>query len=152
MRFLATILIGFALAACSGSGAASVAPSAPMHSSPPASAAVDPGPAIDPDALVAGAAGKDGQTVRVKGFLLAADGKTRLCSIVMESYPPQCGGGTLALQGEVPADVVAGLERTTEPGLNQANWGWVEVTGTFQASGPGGTPTIAISEIRLAAP
>ncbi len=102
--------------------------------------------------MVAAAAATDGQAVRVKGFLLAMDGTTRLCSIVMESYPPQCGGGTVTLEGEVPDDVVAGLDRTKEPDLAQANWGWVEVTGTFDATGTGGTPTIAISEIRLAAP
>jgi hypothetical protein len=145
MRFLAMALIGVALAACSVPASASVAPTVPP-------AATDPGPAIDTDALVAAAAANDGQAVRVKGFLLAADGVTRLCSIVMESYPPQCGGGTVTLEGEVPDDVVAGLERTKEPDLAQANWGWVEVTGTFDATGSGGTPTIAISEIRLAAP
>jgi hypothetical protein len=150
MRFLATALIAVALAACSAPAGASVAPVAPTQPAP--SAAVDPGPVLDPDALVAAAADNDGRTVRVKGFLLVADGVTRMCSVVMESYPPQCGGGTLTLDGEVPDDVVAGLERTTEPGLAEANWGWVEVTGTFAAAGSGGTPTITISEIRLSAP
>jgi hypothetical protein len=148
MRFLAMVLIGVALAACGAPASASVAPTA----SPPASGAVDPGPAIDTDTLVAAAADNDGQAVRVKGFLLAVDGVTRLCSIVMESYPPQCGGGTVTLEGEVPDAVVAGLDRTKEPDLAQANWGWVEVIGTFDAAGSGGTPSIAISEIRLAAP
>jgi hypothetical protein len=152
MRFLATALIAVALAACSTPAGASVAPATPTQPSPSSSAAVDPGPALDPDALVAAAADNDGRTVRVKGFLLAADGTTRMCSVVMESYPPQCGGGTLTLDGDVPDDVVAGLERTTEPGVAQANWGWVEVTGRFAASGSGGTPTITISEIRLSAP
>jgi hypothetical protein len=54
--------------------------------------------------------------------------------------------------GEIPGDVVAGLDKTSEPDLAQAMWGWVEVTGTFQATGSGGAPTIQISEIRLAAP
>jgi hypothetical protein len=151
MRLLALAIIGIALAACSGSVATGGAP-ASLPSAPSAAAAIDPGPLTDPDALVAAAADNDGQVVRVKGFLLGSDGVTRLCSVVLESYPPQCGGGTLTLLGEVPADVVAGLDRTTEPNLHQANWGWVEVTGTFQASGPDGAPTIAISEIRLAAP
>ena len=65
-----------------------------------------------------------------------------LCSLVLESYPPQCGGGTVAITGEIPADVVAGLDRPSEPGLAQAMWGWVEVTGTFDASGA--TPTIQL--------
>jgi hypothetical protein len=152
MRFFATALIAVALAACSAPAGASVAPTAQTQPSPAPSAAVDPGPALDPGALVAAGADRDGQMVRVKGFLLAAGGATRICSVVMESYPPQCGGGTLTLDGKVPDDVVAGLERTTEPGLAEANWGWVEVTGTFEAAGSGGMPTITISEIRLSAP
>jgi hypothetical protein len=74
-----------------------------------------------------------------------------MCSLLLESYPPQCGGG-LRVTGEIPGDVVAGLDKTSEPDLAQAMWGWVEVTGTFQATGSGGAPTIQISEIRLAAP
>jgi hypothetical protein len=68
----------------------------------------------------------------------------------MESYPPQCGGGTVQVTGEIPADVAAGLDTTSEPGLAQAMWGWVEVTGLFDPST--GAPTIQISEIRLDAP
>jgi hypothetical protein len=45
---------------------------------------------------------------------------------------------------------VAGLDKTTEPDLAQAMWGWVEVVGTVGASG--GAQTVALSEIRLAAP
>jgi hypothetical protein len=51
----------------------------------------------------------------------------------------------------VPADVLAALETTKEAGLAQATWGWVEVTGTFHATGASGAPAIDLSSIRIAA-
>jgi hypothetical protein len=117
----------------------------PPSNAPAPSAPVDPGPAIDTNALMASAAAKDGQLVHVTGFVLITD-QVRLCSVVLESYPPQCGGATVNLTGEVPADVVAALDKTTEPGLAQASWGWVDVTGTFTVAGG---PAIQISEIRV---
>jgi len=128
------------IAAC---GTATPPSIAPMPSAP-----VDPGPAIDTDALMASAAAKDGQPVHVTGFVLITD-QARLCSVVLESYPPQCGGATVNLTGEFPADVVAALDKTTEPGLAPATWGWVDVTGTFTLAGG---PTIRISGIRVDAP
>ena len=89
--------------------------------------------------------------VRVKGFLLAIDDGASLCSLVLESYPPQCGGGTVAITGEIRADVVARLDRTSEPGLAQAMWGWVEVTGTFDVR-RARQPTIQLDGMSLAAP
>ena len=145
MRLLAgAALIAFLLAACGS--ATSPPPSAPPALSPAPS---PPAAAIDVDALVAGAAGLDGRPVRVKGFLLVTDAGASMCSLLLESYPPQCGGG-VQVTGEIPADVAAGLEKTTDPGLAQAMWGWVEAAGTFEASDGGGS--IALSEIRLAAP
>jgi len=137
MRLLAaSVLAALILVACGSANTPSAAPSAPAA-------------AIDVDALVADAATLDGQTVWVKGYLLATDAGATLCSLLLESYPPQCGGG-VGLTGEIPGDVVAGLDKTTEPDLAQAMWGWVEVVGTFDASG--GAPTVALSSIRLAAP
>ena len=144
MRLLAgAVLSAFLLAAC---GSASPPPSAPTALSPAPSA---PATAIDVDALVAGAPGLDGRPVRVKGFLLVTRAGASMCSLLLESYPPQCGGG-VQVTGEIPADVAVGLEKTTDPGLAQAMWGWVEVAGTFEASDDRGS--IALSEIRLAAP
>ena len=144
MRLLAgAVLSAFLLAAC---GSASPPPSAPTALSPAPSA---PAAAIDVDSLVAGAPGLDGRPVRVKGFLLVTRAGASMCSLLLESYPPQCGGG-VQVTGEIPADVAVGLEKTTDPGLAQAMWGWVEVAGTFEASD--GRGSIALSEIRLAAP
>jgi hypothetical protein len=143
MRLLSYAVLALALIGCSSASDPTDVPSVP--------AVIDPGPAIDTDALVAAAAAKDGQPVRVKGFFLASGDRAQLCSVVMESYPPQCGGGTVGITGEVPADVLAGLEKTDDPALAQATWGWVEVTGRFHAAGAGG-PSIALSAIRIAAP
>jgi hypothetical protein len=136
------------LAACSGaavSPSASLAPAAPSAS--PA-ASVDPGAAIDVDALLANAAALDGQTVRVTGNFLADAGSAQLCALLMESYPPQCGGG-LRLTGSVPADTLAALETTKEPDLKKMWWGLVTVTGTFHAAGDDGRPTLEITDIAL---
>jgi hypothetical protein len=143
MRLLAgSVLAVLILLACGSTSTPSAAPSASVAPSPPAAA-------LSVDALVADAATLDGRTVRVKGYLLATDAGASMCSLLLESYPPQCGGG-VDVTGEIPGDVAAGLDRTTEPGLAQAMWGWVEVVGTLDASG--GAPTIVLTAIRLAAP
>lgn len=132
--------LAIVLVAC---GSAASPSNAPAPSAP-----VDPGPAIDTDALMASAAARDGQPVHVTGFVLITD-RARLCSVVLESYPPQCGGAAVNLTGEFPADVLAALDTTSEPGLAPATWGWVDVTGTFTLAGG---PAIQISEIRVDAP
>jgi hypothetical protein len=139
---LAAILF-LGIAACGGASQPP-APATPAPSAQPVAVA-------DPDALVRDAANLDGKPVKVSGFFLASDGKAQLCSLVLESYPPQCGGGAVAITGEVPADVMDALDSTSEPDLAQATWGWVEIVGTFAAAGDGG-PTLAISSIRVAAP
>ncbi len=121
-------------------------PSGPSASAPAPSA--DPGAAIDVDGLLADAAAKDGQTVRVTGNFLADAGSAQLCAVLMESYPPQCGGG-LRLTGTVPADTLAALTTTTEPGLKKMWWGYVTVTGTFHAAGDDGGPSLEIVDIEL---
>lgn len=120
---------------------------APTSTPPPSSAPIDAGPLLDTEALLAAAPARDGQVVHVTGFVLISD-QVRLCSVVLESYPPQCGGAAVHLTGEIPADVVAALDKTTEPDLAQANWGWVDVTGTFTVAGG---PRIQINQIRVVA-
>jgi hypothetical protein len=132
------MLTAMLLAACSGVSTPSAPPSAPVTR-------------VTVDALIADPAALDGKHVTVAGYLLATDAGASMCSLLLESYPPQCGGG-LSVPGEIPGDVVAGLDKTSEPDLAQAMWGWVEVTGTFDASGSSGAPRIHISEIRLSSP
>lgn len=104
----------------------------------------------DPGALITAIADADGTTVSVRGFLLATEDGAQLCGLVLESYPPQCGGPTLTVTGEVPSDVLDGLDTTAEPDLQKAWWGWVRVTGTV--SGGVADPTIAIDSIELEDP
>ena len=149
-ELVAVALLATALGACSG--AAGPPPTTPA-SPPPAASAPGPsatlGPVIDVEALLRDAPATDGGRVRVDGFFLAAGDAAQLCSVVLESYPPQCGGATVRLTGEVPGAVLAGLDRTQEPDLAPATWGWVIVTGTFRATGTDGRPTLVIEEIEL---
>ncbi len=141
---LLLLLLALILAAC---GAGSASPSG----TPPSLAPNPPATAIDTDMLL-GDASLDGQSVRVGGFFLAVGDTAQLCSVVLESYPPQCGGGTVRITGEVPADVLDALDSTNDPALAQATWGQVEVTGTFRSNGVGGSPTIELASIRVVAP
>ena len=129
------------LAAC---GAAGSGASEPPATGAPASPIV-----TDLGTLTADAS-KDGQLVTVQGSFLATGDIAQLCSVMMESYPPQCGGGSVRIVGEVPADVLAGMDSTrNEPDLAQATWGFVDVTGTYRANGAGGGPTIELGTIAL---
>lgn len=141
---LLTLAVALVLVACGGAG---VSPSVPPTTDAPS----PPATAIDTDALL-GDPALDGQPVRVAGFFLATGDVANLCSVVLESYPPQCGGGTVRITGEVPADVLAALDKTNDPALAQATWGQVEVTGTFRAQGATGVPTIELDSIRVVAP
>jgi hypothetical protein len=139
---IASTILALLLAACAGTGPASpsVDPSVP-----PATA----GPATDVGSLL-GDAAPDGKPVTVTGFFLAQDGVAQLCDLVLESYPPQCGGPTVRLTGEVPQAVLDALDSTTEPGLAQATWGQVLVTGTYRAADADGQPTIELTSIEVA--
>jgi hypothetical protein len=57
-------------------------------------------------------ASRPGQPLLVQGALIASAGTVRLCSAVLESYPPQCGQ---------PSLVVQGLDLNTIPALTTAN-------------------------------
>ena len=137
------LLVAGVAAACGGGTNASAPPSV---SAPPSAPA-----AISLDDLVA-APPADGSTVTVNAFFLASGDQAQLCSVVLESFPPQCGGGTVRVTGEVPADVLDALESTDDPALAQATWGQVELTGTYTAAGADGQPTIEIQTIVPAPP
>ena len=85
--------------------------------------AVDGPPMQIADALAAAS----GEPVLVSGALFVdAAGEVRLCSMMAESFPPQCGGERLE---------VVGLDLSTIPDLEAANgvqWAeGVELTGTI---------------------
>jgi hypothetical protein len=67
--------------------------------------------------------------------------------VSLDSYPPQCGGASVRLAGQVPRATLQRLSRTTDPQLAQETWGWVVVTGLFEAAGLGGGPTVELGEI-----
>jgi hypothetical protein len=146
-------VLGLIMAACSGTAGPSTgqAPTGGASAAPSASAgapSTNPGAAIDVDALLAAAAANDGQVVRVTGNFLADETTAQLCAVLMESYPPQCGGG-VRLTGTVPADTLDALETTTEPDLKKMWWGYVTVTGRFHAAGDDGRPSLEIETIEL---
>ena len=135
------LLAALTLAACGASGSGA--------SQPPATASDLPAVVVDLGTLTADAS-KDGQLVTVQGSFIATGDTAQLCSVMLESYPPQCGGGSVRIVGEVPADVLAAMDSTkNEPDLAQATWGFVDVTGTYRANGAGGGPTIELGTISL---
>ena len=138
VAFVALFVV-LVLAGCGGLGGGNAAPS-------------DGAPTVyeDPGSLITAIVDADGTTVSVRGFLLATEDGAQLCGIVLESYPPQCGGPTLSVTGEVPQDVLDGLDTTAEPDLQKAWWGWVRITGTV--SGGIAAPSIAIDSIELEDP
>lgn len=140
---LAAVALTAALAACSGSAASPT--QSPTSTNPIVAAAA--ARAVEVGPLVAAAPMNDGQSVRISGFLLIDGTSARLCAVSLDSYPPQCGGSSVRLAGEVPRATLELLSRTTDPQLAQQTWGWVIVTGTFRASGAGGEPTIELGEI-----
>lgn len=107
-----------ALAGCGGSDEAAPAPPAPTEpafpaptdSSGPAVSAGAPAPggglSID-DAL----ASTLDEPLLVTGFLVRTATETRLCSALAESFPPQCGGSSLVVDGLDEATLPDGLTR-----------------------------------------
>ncbi len=112
--FLAALLVGFAalaLGACGG------------DATTPTDAAG--GTLSIEQALAAG-----GGPLTVKGYVVAPEGESvRLCSALLESYPPQCGDPSLVVEG-LDLAAVDGLIQTAEPDLAQVSWTDTEVAVT----------------------
>jgi hypothetical protein len=149
-----SIALALVIAACGSAGVSSPpATGSPATGSPSAPTPGTPGPTVfDVGGLAGSLADLDGTTVTVDGFFLISDGTARLCEMVLESYPPQCGGATLRVLGKVPQEVLDALETTSDPILAQASWGTVSITGIIGASGADGTPTITIESISVVPP
>jgi hypothetical protein len=82
-----------ALAAC---GSGDEEPEPQPTQPPPATAGLGAGPGISIEqALAADSA----DAVLVNGNLLAQGEEIRLCSALAESFPPQCGGSSLRIEG-----------------------------------------------------
>lgn len=91
----------------------------------------------------------DGQLVTVRAGYWSNGADQFLADAFLESYPPQIPAERLRLEGEMPAEVLAGLDSTAgKPGFAFVAWGSVEVTGIFHAERG---PVAPFLEIRAAA-
>ena len=93
------LMLLVSLAVACGDGSKGVEDEAPAQ---PAVGETTPTGSSPPTALEIGQAleAAEGSEVTVSGFLIAdRDGNTRLCSLVAESLPPQCGGDWIYLMG-----------------------------------------------------
>lgn len=93
---------------------------------------ITPSDTLSPSQVLA-AGSIDGSFV-VQGFLFVdADGNAELCDLVLESYPPQCGGESLPVAGDLSL-----IELTSDQGLS-----WSDSAVSLEGSFDGTTFTIA---------
>jgi len=85
-----------------GAGCSSDEGGAPHDSAPAAGAAIPGGGLTIEEALETTAEGP----LVVAGYLIEEGGELRLCSAILESYPPQCGEPSLEVRGEVDRDQI----------------------------------------------
>src|SRR5688572_19246054 len=85
-------LVVLALAACGGGGEEPE----PQPTQPPATAGIGMGPGISIEEAMA--SDLDGPLL-VNGKLLAQGGEFRFCDALAESFPPQCSGPQLRVEG-----------------------------------------------------
>jgi len=143
VALLTLILVG-----C-GAGAGAASPSSPPASDPAVDLPTSAPAALSFEELVGGLPGLAGQTVTTTAYLFIDGDQAQLCGALLESYPPQCGGGSVRLLGEVPTEVIDGLDSTSDPGQAKTSWGPVLDSGTV-GTDDSGAPTITISSIELA--
>jgi hypothetical protein len=96
MRTPALIATLAAAAALAGCGGGDTPTGDPATGTATQSSGLAAGPAISIDEALA--SGSD-EMLLVAGNLLAQAGEVRLCSALAESFPPQCGGAALAVEG-----------------------------------------------------
>jgi hypothetical protein len=121
------VALAGASAACGGGEEAGPAPppAASEPGAPPSSGAPSPGGGLTIDEAIASPF--EGPLM-VKGFILAEqDGPVRLCSALAESYPPQCGGSSLVVEG-LDLSTVEGLTTPSEPEYAHTSWTDAEVS------------------------
>jgi hypothetical protein len=93
LALISALAVAAALAGCGGDDA----PAAdPATQTAPQASGLGAGPAISIDDALA--SGSD-EMLLVNGNLLAQGGEVRLCSALAESFPPQCGGASLVVEG-----------------------------------------------------
>lgn len=97
---------------------------APQDLPPPVDPGVPSGMVVDggltvSDALAGGVTG----VIAVKGYLLDDGSGWRLCEVLAESFPPQCGGESLGITGHE--------EMVDVPMLNEQGVTWTDAMVTF---------------------
>ena len=95
LALIATLVAAAALAGCGGDDAPA-ADDAGSASSIPQTSGLGAGPGISIEEALA--SGSD-EMLLVNGNLLSQGGEVRLCSALAESFPPQCGGSSLVVEG-----------------------------------------------------
>jgi hypothetical protein len=94
LALIATLTAAAALAGCGGDDVA--ADDAASGPTVPQTSGLGAGPGISIDDALAS---DSDEMLLVNGNLLAQDGEVRLCSALAESFPPQCGGASLVVEG-----------------------------------------------------
>ena len=110
MRKLAlvpTLAFALAAAACGGGSTPAGLPAATTGAAPSAGTPIPGGGLSVEEALASTLSGP----LMIAGQLVAAGDEVRLCSALLESYPPQCGGASL---------LVLGLDLASVEGLQTA--------------------------------
>jgi hypothetical protein len=106
-----TVALAVALAGCGDSGGGSPAPSDPVGGTDPVLVIAD-GAISEPGMSVADALGHQAtdDLVTVSGALFVdPDGTVRLCDLIAESFPPQCGGARIVVEG-LDLDLIGDLQ------------------------------------------
>jgi hypothetical protein len=115
---------------CGGAAKESPAPARSSAAAPETNAAPSTGAPIPGGGLTiaeALASTLDGPLL-VKGYLIAAEGDgIRLCSGLLESYPPQCGEPSLVVE-RLDLEQVEGLTRPSDPDLAAVAWTEKEIS------------------------
>lgn len=107
---------------CDDIGDPNADPNAPSDAS-------DEAPSTSLSAAQVLAAGTIDGSFVVSGYLFVdADGNVRLCDMVLESYPPQCGGDSIAVAGDL-----SDLGLTSDQGVSWSD-NPIELEGTFDGT------------------
>lgn len=101
---LLLVIGAIALAACGSDDAAE--PPTPQQ---PSIAGIGAGPGISIDEAIAL---ESSEPVLVNGWVYARGGEVRFCDAIAESYPPQCPGVSLLVEG-LKLEEVDGLQRAS---------------------------------------
>lgn len=118
----AAVVVMLVTACGGGSGGDGLYGGGDEPSGGPAAGAPAPGGALTVSQALDSASG---EPLLVQGAVVAAAGQpVRLCELLAESYPPQCGGASLIVEG---LDVAAleGMETASD-----VTWGQAELLGT----------------------